>query len=376
MPTPGKNKRILVFGVIFDPIHRGHLALLRAAVRERRPNLTLVIPTADIPVHKRKTLFGAALRLKTLRATLKTWPRCQILTHELQEPAAAWVTIGRIARRFPGVSIDLLIGSDNLASIHKWKKSERILGNPKITLVAGYRPGFFAKRLSLKKNGCGFHLLKGKFPDVSSTVLRLGLTDPRAPARQKAWRQVPAPARPVLKTPNALNCLAEAYIRRHLPPERFRHSLAVARLARELALRHRVNQQKAWLAGLLHDASRTQNFFSGFNDAMAHAERSRRIAQTVFSVKDRGILQAIARHTLGSPGMGKLAQILYVADLAGYDRRFSQAAPMRRLARNNLSEALHRAVKTKILYLVRANQIIHPKGLKFWNSLNKKISKQ
>ena len=73
-------------------------------------------------------------------------------------------------------------------------------------------------------------------------------------------------------------------------------------------------------------------------------------AQRDFGVKDRGVLRAIARHTLGRGPMGRLDKILYVADFSAPDRRFAGAGRVRSLAEEDLKAAFQETVRLKRLY--------------------------
>lgn len=370
MSTPGNGnaaKRLLIFGGLFDPVHLGHLALLKAALKERRPSTTLIIPAGDNPVHRDPPLFPANLRLAMLKAGLKGWP-CQVINYEIARPKATWQTVEWAARQWPQYELDLLIGSDNLATLPHWRRANLLFNNPRLTLVTGLRPGFHPQNSKTEKK-CSFHYLKGRFPDLSSTQIRESLLSPSPAERRAALNRIPKPAHPYLKTPAARSALARFYIARHLPAGRFEHSLGVARLARELAEIHGADPDRAELAGLLHDASRTKSVFSNLKEALVHAERSALLAKSIFEIKESDILDAIRLHTLGAAQMGRLAQILYVADLAAYGRAFPEAASIRTLAKKNLNSALKEAVKTKILYLARTSQFIHPSALLLWNSL-------
>jgi predicted HD superfamily hydrolase involved in NAD metabolism len=171
--------------------------------------------------------------------------------------------------------------------------------------------------------------------------------------------------------PQALKARILGYLRERLPQPRFLHTLSVARLAVDLARRHGVSPRRAEWAALLHDASRTRLVFRSRREALGHAGRSAAVARRVFGIRDREILEAIAWHTVGSPDMGKLARILYVSDLASYDREFPEAARVRRLARQDLGAALRAAVGVKIRYLKRMDLSVHPQTRKLLASLTR-----
>jgi nicotinate-nucleotide adenylyltransferase len=81
------------------------------------------------------------------------------------------------------------------------------------------------------------------------------------------------------------------------------------------------------------------------------------------------VLKAITNHTLGSPTMGPLEKILYVADVASEDRGFREAGAVRTLAYDDLDAALREAARVKLAYVIASGFWIHPTGVRFWNDL-------
>lgn len=335
---------MLVFGGAFDPPHQGHKALLVRAQKEIKPDLTLVVPTSDIAVHKRKTFLPAKARLVFLADFLKPFKKTKILAYEINQkkPVYTWETIKHISQKYPSAHIHFLVGSDNISLMKTWVNMETLLKHPRLFFIVGKRKGFtqtsWPQGLPREK----FQILEGAFPQIASTEIR--------------------------KKENLPN-LIKSYLKLTLPLSRFKHTLACLRLAQELARRHRQNSWKTRVAALLHDISRTRENFINSREAIAHGQKSARLAWQIFGINDPEILEAIGNHTVGKPGMGPIAQILYVADLASYDRKFPEALKVRRLARGHIKEALRKAVLTKINYLNRTRQPINPKTFKFLKSL-------
>lgn len=363
------RRRILIFGGSFDPIHLGHIKLLKRAISVVRPEKSLVIPSADQPAHKTPCLFPVSIRTACIQISLAKVPNWAILDYETirEAPAYTWETLRFLKQKFQDAQFYLVVGSDNVHAIRKWKNARDLLGDKKLTVVAAQRPGW-PLSTTLKPAG-GLIKLDGRYPDISSTEIRGMLTSNDASERRQAWSRLSGAARLPLRGEEGLVIIAQAYIKRHLPQSRYAHSLSVAQLAADLAQRWHGNERGARLAGLLHDSSRTQENFQNFNDAMSHAQRSAGIARTIIGVKDPAILEAIRCHTLGLPGMPLLAKILFVADFASPDRTFPEADQIRLLARRDLNAALCAVAAHKLHYLLRQNRFIHPKALAYWNSL-------
>ncbi|MBI2070539.1 MAG: bis(5'-nucleosyl)-tetraphosphatase (symmetrical) YqeK [Elusimicrobia bacterium] len=361
--TRKPSRSVLLFGGAFDPVHNGHIRLLSAARQRINPDVTLVVPTCDEPAHKPPTLFPAEQRLALLKAALK---KTEIAFWDFeirkQRPAYTWETLAAAKRRWPGSRFYLLIGSDNVKDIPRWRHPQKILNDALLTLVIGRRPGIPVKSLPGRAI-----VLRGIFPAVSSRLIRKLLLEPGK--RSRAAAMIPKAVRPLLDDWPGRKALVNAYIKERLPESRYRHSLAVAKLAVELSAIHGINPDKAELAALGHDASRVHERFRNLHEAVAHGRRSAALIRRLLALKDKDVLEAICGHTVGIPGMGRLAQLIYVADLAGYDRAFSQAEHVRRIARKDLREACREAVAVKFRYLIDDRQKIYPGSTLFWNSL-------
>ncbi|MBI4395554.1 MAG: bis(5'-nucleosyl)-tetraphosphatase (symmetrical) YqeK [Elusimicrobia bacterium] len=182
---------------------------------------------------------------------------------------------------------------------------------------------------------------------------------------------------------------ARARLKAILSPGRWTHTLAVSRLAQELAARHGENTVKARWAGLLHDCAKEmpgrdlksyvlrhrlrvpgKDFILDRRQYdLFHANVSAGRAMRDFGIRDRTILNAISRHTLGHPRMSRLDKILYVADFSALQRGFGPAKRIRRIARRDLEGAFREAVQRKILYILQAGSALHPQTVSLWNRL-------
>ncbi len=178
-------------------------------------------------------------------------------------------------------------------------------------------------------------------------------------------------------------------IRSRLRPKRLRHTLGVARTARDLALSQGLDPAKAGLAGLLHDCAKgldrgeSERLLKRLRldpleralPALWHAPLGALLARSLYGIQDREILEAIRFHSTGSPRLGALGRILYVADFIEPGRDFPGLGRLRGLARENFSKALKGVVAGKISFLAQKGMRIHPVSVQFYNSLLESGSK-
>lgn len=115
-------------------------------------------------------------------------------------------------------------------------------------------------------------------------------------------------------------------IKSNMSNKRFLHSLAVAKLAKELAYYHHVDPHKAYIAGLLHDIAKElpieeQNTYLKYYDLnklnepdkVKHSHVGKYYLKDKLNFHDKDILNAIYNHTV-LKSFDKLSLIIYIAD--------------------------------------------------------------
>ena len=179
-----------------------------------------------------------------------------------------------------------------------------------------------------------------------------------------------------------------SYLKEHLPKERLRHVLCVAKMAKDLAVQHGESLERAELASLLHDVARRweekelikyveknavvvpeKEFICTVQPLLLHSYVGADIAMKKFNVTDREILGAIRKHSLGDGTMSKFEKLIYLADLISYDRKYPACAALRTLALKNLDAAYREGIAIKLKHLLEKGLSIHPLTIQAWNKL-------
>lgn len=162
------------------------------------------------------------------------------------------------------------------------------------------------------------------------------------------------------------------------------HSEGVAATARELCLRWGGDAELAEIAGLLHDVCRELGRKEVLRRARIHGIRVGVLeeaypvqllhgplaaAELAASNVPQEALEAIARHTVGGPGMTLVGRCVFVADATEPQRTYVGADEARRLARVSLDQALSLVVARDIERLrVKAHRV-HPEMSALWKEL-------
>lgn len=173
-------------------------------------------------------------------------------------------------------------------------------------------------------------------------------------------------------------------LRERLSEYRFIHSVNVAAEAVELARLYGGDEEKAELAGLLHDIMKEAPAQEQLEyvkqlvlpDAVMlaskkvwHAYAGAQYCKNELGICDEEVLNAIRYHTSARAGMSLLEKIIYVADYTGAERDYDDVEIMRSLSRRSLDEAMGYALAYTIRSLVQKRAPIHPDTLNAYNDL-------
>ncbi len=177
-------------------------------------------------------------------------------------------------------------------------------------------------------------------------------------------------------------------LRGRLTEKRYIHSLCVADEAKRLALKYGENTEKAYLAGLLHDITKTTPreeqllFFSQFgimldditknSEKLWHAVSGAGYIENILKITDSQILSAVRYHTTAKADMTKFEKILYLADFTSADRDYSDVDVMRKKVDKSVDEAMEYALSYTINELVEKHCQIHPDTFQAYNDIMKR----
>lgn len=182
----------------------------------------------------------------------------------------------------------------------------------------------------------------------------------------------------------------QAYFLENIGEKRWNHSLRVLDTALELARIYGGDQDRVHQAALLHDCGKIRDKSlllkkaKSFgiildeimlrNQELIHGPLGAKIAEVEFQVKDPEVLDAIRYHTTARPAMTKLEKIIFLGDIIEADRNFPGVEDIRKLAYEDLDEAIILALDGTLEFLVRKKDLIAKETVEARNYL--KIEKQ
>jgi len=170
----------------------------------------------------------------------------------------------------------------------------------------------------------------------------------------------------------------ENIVRQRLSEKRFNHSKSVKENCGKLAKLYNENEERAMIVGIVHDIAKEISTGEKIeycqrnnldidpvekkSPELLHAKIGADIARRELDL-DEQMCKAIEYHTTGKAGMDKLSKILFVADSIASDRSWDGIDEGRRLAVENLDEAVLYFLNHTIAHMLERNQCIHPDSI-------------
>lgn len=171
-------------------------------------------------------------------------------------------------------------------------------------------------------------------------------------------------------------------VKNSLSKKRFQHSLLVAVEARKLAKIYGIDENKAYTAGLLHDIAKELSneeidfYINKYKIVdenlkyknMIHAIIGCYIAKGKYKVSD-DICKAIKYHNIGNLNMSILEKIIFISDNIGRNKLEPVNLKIKKVAYENLDEALKLCLLLKKEKLKLVGKELHPISQKLLNIL-------
>jgi len=120
----------LYFGT-FNPIHAGHLIIANHMAEYSGLDHVWLVVTPHNPLKKKSTLLDDHHRLQMVFLACEDYPKLKPSDIEFRLPQPNYTvhTLAHLQEKFPTHEFSLIMGEDNLNSLHKWKNYEVILQN-------------------------------------------------------------------------------------------------------------------------------------------------------------------------------------------------------------------------------------------------------
>lgn len=158
----------LYFGT-FNPIHIGHMVIANHMAEYSGLDQIWMVVTPHNPHKQKNTLLDDYHRLHMVNLATEDFPKIRPsdIEFKLPQPNYTVTTMAHLQEKFPQHVFSLIMGEDNLNSLHKWKNYEVLLQNHDIYVY----PRLSADASELK-NSPKVHLIDAPIIEISSTFIR------------------------------------------------------------------------------------------------------------------------------------------------------------------------------------------------------------
>jgi len=118
----------LFFGS-FNPIHIGHMAIANYIVEYTSLDEIWFVVSPHNPLKEKATLLDDRNRLYMVRLAVEDDPRFRACDIEFSLPKPSYTidTMAFLTEKYPGREFSLIMGEDNLCTLHKWKNPEELV---------------------------------------------------------------------------------------------------------------------------------------------------------------------------------------------------------------------------------------------------------
>lgn len=129
-----KRKKIGLFFGTFNPVHMGHLVIANHMAEFTDLEEVWLVVTPHNPLKKKSSLLEDHHRFELVYRATEGYDKLKPSDIEfgLPQPNYTIKTLAYLKEKYPDFEFCLIMGEDNLRSLHKWKNVELIIENHNI----------------------------------------------------------------------------------------------------------------------------------------------------------------------------------------------------------------------------------------------------
>jgi nicotinate-nucleotide adenylyltransferase len=167
----------LFFGS-FNPIHVGHMVLANYMLEFTDLSELWFVVSPHNPLKEKQTLLNSKHRLYMVNLAVEYQPKMKASNIEFKLPQPSYTinTLVHLKEKYPKKEFVLIMGSDNLQTLSKWKNYEELLRNYDIYVYP--RPGADGGEF---KDHPKVKITSAPLMNISSTFIREAIRDKKKP---------------------------------------------------------------------------------------------------------------------------------------------------------------------------------------------------
>jgi len=171
------RKTGLYFGS-FNPVHIGHIAIAGYMTEFTPMDEIWFVVSPQNPLKKKASLLDDYQRLHMVNLAIDKYDRMRASDIEFRLPVPSYTidTLAHLNEKYPAHEFCLVMGEDNLFTLHKWKNAEELV--KKCPIYVYPRPG--ARKptsafLETILSKASVQYVKAPLMDLSGTFIRNGI---------------------------------------------------------------------------------------------------------------------------------------------------------------------------------------------------------
>jgi len=405
--------RIGLYGGAFDPIHNGHVSMIRGVLDSKAADIVIVIPSARNPFKPGRSLTCAPYRYYMVKDVVEDLFDDKVFVSDIEfkiEGTSYTDTIVDKVRdpsyikgflkdcgfssKKAEASHDFfwIAGSDSLKTLYSWHNAKSLVS--KIDFLMAIRPGdktSVEEVIRLNSDNLGIPVNITAFDiegiNIASSGIRASGNFDEVP--KKAMEFIAEHdlynAQEILSSASEEACAhfteVGIWMYKYLKKKRLLHTLNTGLLSAYLAKCHGGDVDKALIAGAVHDCAkelpieeqaRLARIRSGdlfVEDKLLHSPAGAVFYADTFDRDDEEILDAITYHTTGRGDMTLLDEIVFLADKIEPSRTYTDLSLMRKLAPEDLDGAARLCLESVVDKFRKKGRPVHPLTEDFMKSL-------
>tara|TARA_B110000444_G_C18733352_1_gene544371 strand:- start:98 stop:700 length:603 start_codon:yes stop_codon:yes gene_type:complete len=168
------SKKIGLFFGTFNPIHVGHLIIANHMAEFSELDEVWLVVTPHNPHKKKNALLEDTHRLAMVRIATEAYPKLKASTIEFDLPQPNYTvnTLAVLEEKYPDKEFCLIMGEDNLKSLHKWKNYEVILERYPIFIYPRISENLERDANLILEKKASVTLINAPIVELSSTFIR------------------------------------------------------------------------------------------------------------------------------------------------------------------------------------------------------------
>ncbi len=162
-------KKIGLFFGSFNPVHVGHMIIAEFMATHTDLDKIWMVVSPQNPHKKKSTLAKDYDRLHMVKAAIGDSSRLEACDIEfgLPQPSYTIDTLTYLKEKYPNKEFSLIMGGDNLGTLHKWKNYELLLKNHDIYVYK--RPNYELGELQSHPR---IKMFKAPMLEISASYIR------------------------------------------------------------------------------------------------------------------------------------------------------------------------------------------------------------